>query len=1047
MQCTARTTERLHRVKFTIPERSNCSGWMRIKYFMSLGPKFQPFLRFILAELVLSYSARYVFASLQAIGLFLMLMFSMRNASGQAEQSSQAPQTGPATLQLLSSYEGQNVTGIEIAGRPDSNTSQYAPLFVQHAGEPFSREKVDRTVAALKATGKFEEVQLQVDPEADGVRILIILEPAVSLGIFEFPGAERFAYSRLAQVANFPPQAPYNTGDVERDRQSLLRFFQQEGYFQAEVTPETRVDAQHGLANVIFHVTLKQRARFGDIVLADTTPEEGATLRQALQTLLARVHGAGIRPGKPYHHSTLSKATNYLQGQLAKKDHLDAQVKLEGAEYHADTNRADIHLAVKTGPLIQVQIEGAHLFNWTRKSLLPIYQGVGVDDESVQEGSQALVSYFQAKGYFDVKIDSQSTSLTNGDTIVYRISKGTMHKVDEVSLAGNSQVQSNDLFPHITVQKKHLFSPGKFSEKLVRDSVKNLEAVYNSHGFSSATVTSSVDNHGGDIKVAFHVTEGPRDIVNSLRIEGADTFPEKNFAPKGLKLGAGKPYSQALVEADRAGIIAQYLKAGYLTSSFRQTATIVSKNDPHHINVVYHIHEGPQVKAGDILTLGRSRTQQRLIDKDLSSIHPGTPLTETELLTAESHLYDHTGVFDWAEVDPKRQITTQTKEDVLVRVHEAPRNQITYGFGFELINRGGSVPSGTVTLPGLPPVGLPASFTTSQKTYYGPRGTFQFTRNNFGGKGETLSFTGFAGRLDQRAAIYYIDPNFRWSPWRATTSFSAESNEENPVYSSQQEIGTAQIQRELDKARKTTLFLRYSASQTNLTRVVIPDLVLPADRNVRLSTLAANVTHDTRDNALDAHKGLLESIELDFNTTKLGSSVDFTKANGQIAYYKTGFHNIVFANSLRIGLAQPFANSRVPISEAFFTGGGNSLRGFPLDGAGPQRQVEVCPDGTTGCKIFIQVPSGGNELLLLNSEARIPLPIKKGLGLAVFYDGGNVFPSVGLHEFTSLYSNNVGLGLRYATPVGPVRIDVGHNLNPVAGISSTQYFISIGQAF
>jgi outer membrane translocation and assembly module TamA len=93
------------------------------------------------------------------------------------------------------------------------------------------------------------------------------------------------------------------------------------------------------------------------------------------------------------------------------------------------------------------------------------------------------------------------------------------------------------------------------------------------------------------------------------------------------------------------------------------------------------------------------------------------------------------------------------------------------------------------------------------------------------------------------------------------------------------------------------------------------------------------------------------------------------------------------------------------------------------------------------------VPSGGNELLLINSEARIPLPFKKGLGIGVFYDGGNVFPNVGFHNFASLYSNNVGLGLRYATPVGPIRVDVGHNLNPIPGITSTQYFISIGQAF
>jgi outer membrane translocation and assembly module TamA len=73
--------------------------------------------------------------------------------------------------------------------------------------------------------------------------------------------------------------------------------------------------------------------------------------------------------------------------------------------------------------------------------------------------------------------------------------------------------------------------------------------------------------------------------------------------------------------------------------------------------------------------------------------------------------------------------------------------------------------------------------------------------------------------------------------------------------------------------------------------------------------------------------------------------------------------------------------------------------------------------------------------------------VKKGLGMVAFYDGGNVFPLVGFHDFTSLYSNNVGVGLRYATPVGPVRIDLGRNLNPIPGIQATQYFISIGQAF
>jgi len=966
------------------------------------------------------------------------------------DRSASARQTlaNPAAArQNLSSYEGQNVTKIDVAGRPEFSASEFEPLFVQKPGEPFSLDKVNDTVAALKASGKAEDVRVQVDPEADGVRVLFIEEPAVYFGIFQFPGAERFSYARLVQVAKFQAQAPFNAADVEQDRQAMITFFRQQGYFQANVEAKVKVDSANGLANIVFECQLNRAVKIGELEIAGDSLEEAAALSHSLQTFMARGRGAAIRPGRSYHYSTLIKATHYLQVQLGKKGRLGARVTLGGAEYHADTNRADIHFKVQHGPVSTVKIEGAHMWSWTQKALLPFYQGVSVDEESVEEGRQALISYLQSKGYFDARVNAQLKAEANGKTVLYRISKEKKHKVASVEVSGNSKLAASELTPHIAVKKDHFLSPGKFSQQFLRSSANNLKAVYQSEGFSSAQVTSSVTNRGGDINVLFHVTEGPRDIVNSLTIQGNDTVTVAQFAPGGLKVAAGQPYSQAHVQADRANIVAYYLQAGYLNSSFRETATEVSKDDPHHINVVYQIYEGPKVVAESLVTVGRNHTKQRLIDRDVAGIKPGEPLTESQLLLAGSRLYDHTGVFDWAEVDPKRQITTQHAEDVMVRVHEAKRNQITYGFGFEVINRGGSIPSGTVALPNLPPIGLPPNFTTSQVTFYGPRGTFQYTRNNVGGKGASLSFTGFGGRLDQRGAAYYIVPNFRWSPWKSTTSASFDRNEENPLFSSQQGLASTQLQRPLDKEQKDTLFLRYSFSRTDLTRILIPELVPVEDQHVRLSMLSANLTRDTRDNPLDEHKGVLESAEVDMNATKLGSSVSFMKFTGQAAFYKQGFHNIVFANSLRIGLAQPYANSRVPLSEEFFTGGGNTLRGFPLDGAGPQRQVDVCSSGSSTDCFKILVASGGNELMLINAEARIPLAIKKGLSLATFYDGGNVFPTVGFHDFTSLYSNNVGLGLRYATPVGPLRIDVGRNLNAIQGINATQFFITIGQAF
>jgi len=297
-------------------------------------------------------------------------------------------------------------------------------------------------------------------------------------------------------------------------------------------------------------------------------------------------------------------------------------------------------------------------------------------------------------------------------------------------------------------------------------------------------------------------------------------------------------------------------------------------------------------------------------------------------------------------------------------------------------------------------------------------------------------------------AAAYTDPYLLGSKWNASINLSGERNSENPIFTSRFADLGLQAQRPLNRKKTRTFSLRYDYRQQALGNLLIPDLVPAEDLHLRFSSLAAAYSHDTRDNPLDATKGIYETADFDINLKALGSSVNFARLRTQIAYYKVVKANIVWANSLRIGLAQPFADSRVPVSELFFSGGGSTLRGFPLNGAGEQRNIPVCgnPNDATTCT-QIQVPNGGRELLIINSELRFPVPVKKGLGLVTFYDGGNVFPSVGFRDFGSNYSNSVGIGIRYKTPLGPVRLDLGHNLNAPPGIKSTNYFITLGQAF
>ncbi len=950
---------------------------------------------------------------------------------------------------MLPSYEGQKVASIELAGKPDLDVQALTPFLAQRAGEPFSQAKVDQTIAALQHTGQFQTVELEVRPEANGIRVLFVLQPAIYFGVYQFPGAvNHFAYSRLLQVADYPPRGAYTPVDVQNARDALERFFKRSGYFLAQVRPEIQTDKVHGLANVIFHVTLNRRAKFGNVKIIGPTPQETAHLQSVLHSFMARLRSSAIRKGKTYSPKLLQNATLYLENTLMKQDHLGAQVRLIGAAYDPQTNRADIEFNVQPGPLVHVKVQGTHLWPWTRRKLLPLFQQAGFNPELIQEGRQNLLSYMQSKGYFDTKVTADVNPGPAGDTVLYQVTKGPRHKVGEVSIAGNHSIGTKELMSHVAVEEGHwLISRGKYSEKLVRTSAKNLERLYQSEGYSSVKVTPQVTARSGDLHVTFRVDEGPQDVVAALKLEGNNTQSESQLAPKGLKLAPGQPYSQKRVDDDRNQIMAHYLDQGYLNTTFRATAQPIA-GDKHRLQVIYHIFEGPRVETATVVMLGRKDTRPAIISKT-AELKAGQPMREDNMLASESRLYN-LGVFDWAEVDPRRQITTQTKEDALVKVHEAKRNSITYGVGFEVINRGGSVPSGTVAVPGLPPVGIKKNFKTSEKTFWGPRGSFEYTRKNVRGRAETINFSGLAGRLDQRGSITYSDPHFRGTDWASNYTISGEHDSQNPIFTSRLAETGFELQRGLNPDRTQNLFLRYRFRETGLTRLLIPDLVPPEDRHLRLSTLSSTYIRDTRDSSLDAHKGIYETAELDFNPSALGSNVNFARFLGQTAYYKKMVGDIVWANSIRLGLEKPFAGSHVPISEKFFSGGGSTLRGFPLNGAGPQRAITACgvPSDPSTCSP-ISVPVGGNQLFIVNSEFRIPIPVDfpligKHLGVATFYDGGNVFQAIGFH---GQYTNTFGIGLRYSTPVGPIRIDLGHNLNAPKGIKRTQLFITLGQAF
>jgi outer membrane protein insertion porin family len=976
---------------------------------------------------------------------FSLLCFFLFTAPGFSQVAPQAPQA---------SYEGQNVSAVSLIANPHRDLESLRACFTLRPGDPYSEEKIRTSAQALEKAGGFAKVQVSVVPDSSGLRISFLLEPAYYLGVVDFSGVGKsFSYTRLLQVVDLPDEDPFDPSRLPTAEEALTTFLHKNGFFQAEVHTGTKIDDAHQLVSISFGVEMGKQARIGSLEIVGPDAPERAKLHHSVQSLRARLSGGLLKPGKVYDRERITAATTLLKKSLTKQHRLAATVQENPPEYHQETNRVDVSFKIEVGPVVTVRAVGARvsripfLASRQMKKLIPIYSERAIDQDLVDEGQRNLTDYFQKKGFADVKVTSSIQKQSGQIVVVYQIDRGRKHKVDRVLFHGNHTLSQKGLMAQVVVKKSHIWTHGSFSQKLLKQSSDNIQAVYQDRGYEDVKVTAQAVDREPQIDITFEIEEGPQTIVEDVKVSGNENVPYAELtAPNGFELRPGIPYSPRKLAEDRNRISATYLNRGYLNAEVKATLQ-QSRADPHRVNVAYAITENQLMRTNEVVYLGQEHTRLPLIART-AKIPPETPMRRVQLLEAESRLYD-LNIFDWSSVGPSKPITDQTDEAALVKVHEANRNQIAYGVGFEVSHRGGNIPSGTVAVPGGGgTIGLNGQqIAPSQSTFASPRGLIEYTRRNLRGLGETASGSILLSRLDQKLLTTYGQPHFIGSDWSSLTSFSVERNSENPLFTAGLGDLSFQVERLISRKTNTRLQLRYDFNKTDLSHLIVPELVLNQDRHVLLSTLSATVIRDTRDKPLDAHRGMFATLNLGITPTAFGSGANFAKLFAQYAYYKP-VHSLVFANSIRLGLASPFAGSFVPTSQLFFSGGGTSLRGFPIDEAGPQRLVPFCSvlQGQSGC-VNVTVPVGGKQLFILNSEARFPLGIMKALGGVVFYDGGNVYSAINLHNFVENYSNTVGIGLRYATPIGPIRIDFGRNLNPVPGISANQYFITVGQSF
>src|SRR5229473_849086 len=650
-------------------------------------------------------------------------------------------------------YEGQTVSAVSLIANPYRDLEPFRSVVTQKPGEPYSEKKVEESAAALQKMGGFEKVKVNVLPEIQGLRLNFVLEPAWYLGVTDFPGVGKyFSYTRLLQVVDLPDEDPYDPTRIPVAENALRDFLHRNGYFQSKVHVEPQIDDTHQLVNVSFVVEMGKQARIGSVNVEGPTEPQSSHLLRAARSLRARLTGALLKPGKPYTPERISAATALMRRALVSQRRLASSIQENPPQYHAESNRVDVSFKVEVGAVVTVQTTGAKLTvipflaGRQKKKLIPIYSEWAVDQDLVDEGQRNLIDYFQKKGFYDVKVSAKFERGPEQILVVYQIDRGKKHKVDRIIFHGNHELSDKELRAQVTVKKSHIWTHGSLSQKLLKQSADNIQAVYRDRGYEDAKVTPRVVDHEPKIDVAFDVQEGP----------------------------------QTLVE-DGNRISATYLNHGYMNAAVKVSVNR-SAGDPRRVNVAYAITEHQLVRISEVVYLGQKQTRLSLI-RWTAQLPPETPMRRGQMLEAESRLYD-LNIFDWSSVGSRKPITDQTDEMAFVKVHEAKRNELTYGFGFEVSHRGGNIPGGTVAIPGGGPgIGLGGNkIAPSQSTFASPRGLVEFNRRNVRGLGETASAAILLSRLDQRLLTTYTQPHFIGSEWSSLSSFSMERTSENPLF-------------------------------------------------------------------------------------------------------------------------------------------------------------------------------------------------------------------------------------------------------------------------
>jgi len=897
---------------------------------------------------------------------------------------------GPLILASFSfGSQAAVISKIEVWVDGVPNTENLERLISIQPGDSYSLHAVSESIKQVYQSRLFSDVEV-IRSGGESVELRFLLTRRLVVRKIRFRGEKGTSGRKLRNsLYVLQENAHFSEDKLARAIDELKKALNDEGYFQPKIEADVKRVPETPQVDIVFIFLAGARYAISDIRFQGNRGVAEADLRKAMKT----------KEGDLYSVSKLDQDLAKLRGLYAKHKYPRAEVELSAEDFFPENGTVSLLIRVDPDERIDILISGAEV---PVELVLPIWEERIFEEWGLAEGEARILAYLRGKGYILATVNSRVERDISGIRIIHQVDRGQKVKIRNIRFEGNSHFSADRIKNELGIADRVLFFGGS-DGKRVFEIATDIKMLYMIEGFPNAQASLQLLREGDKAEAVYAIQEGRQQRIKSIEIVGVSLFSPELVRSQ-LSIAEGGAFFRPAIQRE-----IEKLSAFYLDQSVRGTRveSVIAAQGDDLFKVTFNIREGRAMKIQSLFVSGNLVTRDNVVKRELR-ISEGDPARADEISASKQNL-ERLGIF--SEVRIEEIPISESAEHLVVTVREGERNYAGVGVGVE----------------------TRATYLSASSlldTTLRLRGTAEFMRDNMLGSAASLSFVAQFSLSERRLVATWQQPYFFFFNIPVQTYLSGWAEAEDRVsFAFEREGVSVTGMRPLPWGFDILLTLGYA--RTTLTRLDFPPNEL--DRQFypySKTSLAPSLVWERRNDAFNPERGYFSSLALDWAFPLFQTESDFLKGLFKYQRYFTLVPRVLFGSTFRLGLGM----GKMPIHERFFAGGSNSFRGAKFDELGPK-------DPVSG------IPVGGKALILFNFEFNFPVVASLGnLSGVVFYDAGNVFYNRSDIDFGSL-EHAVGLGVRYRTPLGPVRLELGWNLSDPDKRGKPIAFITIGNIF